>query len=183
MRHLWLLLSAVCLLSALIIVAQVGLPERAFFTGRVTTAGAPVGPEIGALAPSFTAPALAGAEFHLASLRGSPVVLNFWATWCGPCRLELPELQELYAALQPRGLRIVAVNLGERPEKAREWVEALGLTFDVVLDEQGTTAARYHLRGQPSTFIIAPDGIITHIIYGPASAAALHAALLPYLTG
>ena len=181
-RGLLMLLAAGCLSAAAFIVAQAGLPERAAFTGSIFAAGTGYAPEIAAPAPLFTARTLDGGVFRLAALRGSPVVLNFWATWCGPCRFELPELQALYAALQPRGLRIVAVNLGERPEAARAWVEALDLTFDIVLDEQRATAARYHLRGQPSTFIISPDGVITAIFYGPASADALRAALAAHLT-
>jgi peroxiredoxin len=93
----------------------------------------------------------------------------------------MPELQALYEAHQSDGLRVVAVNLGETATQAQIWVEGLSLTFDILLDPDGRIARLYQLRGQPSTYVIAPDGVITHIFYGPTSRAGLDAAVAPHL--
>jgi peroxiredoxin len=86
-------------------------------------------------------------------------------------------LQALYETQKDKGLRILAVNLGETDDKIRDWQTMLGLTYDMLVDEQQTVAALYRLRGQPSTYIISPNGIITSIFYGPASESALTSAL------
>jgi peroxiredoxin len=182
LKRVLLLAGAVAALTAaLVIVVQTGLPERAAFTGSISGSRA-VAPEIGAIAPSFEAASLTDASLSLSDLRGETVVLNFWATWCEPCRVEMPELQALYEAHQPDGLRVLAVNLGETAAQAQQWVESLGLTFDILQDPDGRIASLYQLRGQPSTYVIAKDGVITHIFYGPASRTGLEAAVAPHLT-
>src|SRR5690606_335049 len=134
-------------------------------------------PEVSALAPPFALTSLDGEVVRLADLRGQQVIVNFWATWCGPCRVEMPILQRLYDDAPPGALRILAVNLGEPPDAAREWQRSFNLTYDILLDEGQMVAALYQLRGQPSTYVISPDGIVTHIFYGAASEDALRAAL------
>jgi peroxiredoxin len=179
----WYIGAAVCFLAAAVLFVSAGLPERAEFTGKVVPGELPVAPEIGAVAPPFTAPTLNGTSVSLADLRGHPVLVNFWATWCAPCRVEMPMLEEVYRDAAPKGLRLLAVNLGETPATARRWAGSLGLTFDLLSDPRGDIAALYALRGQPSTYIISPSGIITAIFYGPASGDALRGALAPYLSG
>ncbi|MBZ0274952.1 MAG: TlpA family protein disulfide reductase [Anaerolineae bacterium] len=174
---LMLAAGIVVLAAAGLVVIAAGLPERSAYTGETLVSGLVIAPELNAYAPDFTADVLDGAPVTLSALRGTPVILNFWATWCGPCRVEMPDLQALYAAHQADGLRILAVNLGETPAAMRPWRDELGLTFDLLLDPQGDIAGMYHLRGQPSTYVIAPDGIITHIFYGPTTQTALEAAL------
>jgi len=116
----------------------------------------------------------------LAELRGAPLVINFWATWCVPCRIEMPELQAIHEA-HPE-VRVLAVNLGEPRELIVDWVRHFGLTFDIALD-RGEIASLYRLRGQPSTYIVAPDGRITSIFYGATNRQTLEAALEPFLRG
>lgn len=184
-RVLFLLSAVVCLSAATALLLEAGLPQRASFTGRLDSRSArPVAPEIGARAPTFAAPTATNPDLtlNLADLRGSPVIVNFWATWCAPCRVELPVLQALYAQHRAAGLRVLAVNVGESGAQALTWRDELGLTFDLLLDRDQSVAALYHLRGQPSTYIIAPDGVISHIFYGPVTAADLRAALRPYLS-
>jgi peroxiredoxin len=177
-----LLIGAVaCWVTAFLIVVQTGLPERADYTGYLE-AGQRVAPELNAIAPPFTLPALAGDNVRLADLRGRVVIINFWATWCEPCEFEIPELQAVYQRYKARGLRLLAVNLGESRPAVQQWVDTLGLTFDVLLDERQQVAAQYQLRGQPSTYIISPEGMITQIIYGPVSRETLEAAIAPFLT-
>ncbi len=173
--------ALLCFASAGFLVLNAGLPERALFTGQIIEGERPTAPEIGALAPNFEAETPDGAAFRMADLRGSPVIVNFWATWCEPCRVEMPELQALYDANRARGLRVVGVNVGDAPEDVLDWVDNYGLTFDMALDPRGDISAQYLLRGQPTTFVVAPDGVITHIVYGPTTRSTLEAAVAPYL--
>lgn len=168
-------LTAFITASAIVVIA--GLPGRAEFTGQTILGQLPIAPEVNAIAPLFERSDLYGQLIRLSDLRGAPVIINFWATWCEPCRIEMPVLQTLYEARKAEGLRILAVNLGESPDKIRDWQATLGLTYDMLVDEQQLVAALYYLRGQPSTYVVSPNGIITQIFYGPASESALMAAL------
>jgi cytochrome c biogenesis protein CcmG, thiol:disulfide interchange protein DsbE len=179
-RGLYLSIAVLCIAAAVGLIVNAGLPVRAEFTGLIGANGIPIAPEVNAMAPPFELPTLNSSLFNTSQLHGAPVVINFWATWCEPCRVEMPSLQAIYDAYQSRGLRLVAVNLGETAETARAWAQRLGLTFDIVLDEQQQVSALYQLRGQPSTYVIAPNGIITHIFYGPITEATLIGALAPY---
>jgi peroxiredoxin len=174
--------ALVCFGLAAAIVVNAGLPERATFTGLIRPGERPIAPEIDALAPPFQAQTADGDTLNLSDLRGQPVILNFWATWCEPCRVEMPELQAVYEAHQADGLRVVGINLGEAREDVLDWRDQLGLTFDLVLDPAGEITARYYLRGQPTTFVISREGVITHIFYGPTTAAALENALVGSFT-
>ena len=171
-RGLLLFGAFLCLLAAVVLVANTGLPERASFTGILTSAGL-VAPELNAVAPPFTAVDLNGASVSLSEFRGTPVIINFWATWCAPCAAEMPQLQGLYEAYPEGDLRVIGVNLGEERGRA----ERFNLTFDLVLDPAGEIASLYRLRGQPSTYVVSADGVITDIFYGPVTLAQLQAAL------
>lgn len=173
--------AVACWVAAFFIVVQTGLPERATYTGYIE-AGLRVAPELNAVAPPFTLPTLTGQSLRLADLRGRVVIVNFWATWCEPCKAEMPLLQSVYERYALRGVRLVAVNLGESRVTAKNWVDAAGLTFDVVLDKSQQVGATYQLRGQPSTYIISPDGIIRYIAFGTVSREAIEAAIAPFLT-
>ena len=122
-------------------------------------------PALGHPAPDFVLATLAGEQFVLHERQGTPVVLNFWATWCGPCRRELPALQaanERYAG----EVEIVGVDQGEEAAIVRRYVDELGLTFTVPVDSDLTVGSRYNIRGLPTTFFIDADGIIRRIWTG-----------------
>lgn len=174
--------AGICIAGAVLIVSGAGLPERADFTGWETVGGVYLAPEVGSMAPPISQPTLHGDTLTLASLRGAPVVVNFWATWCAPCIVEMPELQTVYEAHAADGLRILAVNIGESPDVIAPWVASLGLTFDILLDEDERLPVIYRVLAQPSTFIIAPDGKISHIFYGPITRRQLESALRPHLS-
>ncbi|MBZ0297892.1 MAG: TlpA family protein disulfide reductase [Anaerolineae bacterium] len=174
--------AAISLSAAFFILIQMGLPQRAAFTGQVVPGQLPVAPEVDAVAPNFEQMSLNGQVISLRELQGSPVVLNFWATWCVPCQVEMPILQAFYEQHQEQGMRLLAINIGETASTVREWQQAMGLTYDILLDEQQAVAAAYRLRGQPSTFVISPNGVIKQIFYGPISQSALEAALAPYFS-
>jgi thiol-disulfide isomerase/thioredoxin len=168
----------VCFAAALLLLIAAGLPERAAYSGQILPNGQAIAPEIGAFAPDFSAPTVDG-SVRLTKLRGQPAIVNFWATWCAPCRVEMPELQAFHEA-HP-GVRVLAVNLGERRDLVVDWAAQLKLNFDIVLDADGSIAGLYRLRGQPSTYVISPGGVITSIFYGPTTRQALESVLEPFL--
>lgn len=176
-----LLASAGLLLAALLIVVAAGLPDRADYTGWSLSSGQWVAPELGAQAPPLAGVTVEGQALSLADLRGAPVVVNFWATWCVPCAVEMPELQQVYDAHRADGLRVLAVNMAEPPPLVRAWRDTHSLTFDLLLDPDGAAARDYRLRAWPTTFVVSPSGTITQVYFGPVSAQQLAAALAPFI--
>lgn len=118
------------------------------------------------MAPPFTLLSLEGQERSLDEFRGKPILLHFWATWCPPCREEMPLFQKLYQELGPSGLVILGVNVGESPPEVREFIEGTGVTFPILLDTKGEVANRYGVRGLPTTFWIDPSGRIVDVTLG-----------------
>lgn len=123
---------------------------------------------VGDPAYEFTLPDLEGNPVSLSDFHGRPVIINFWATWCAPCRLEMPELQETFTEYQADGLVILALNQEETPAQVREFFyEELGLTFTPLLDSEGAVGDLY-LASQtlPASFFINAEGQITAIHRG-----------------
>jgi len=118
-----------------------------------------VGISVGDQAPDFKLITLSGETIALEDLRGHPVLINFWATWCGPCRLEMPAFQERYVQYKP-DLRVIAVNFDENKEDVQTFVNELELTFDILLDPGAEVQKLYQIRGYPTSFFIDADGII-----------------------
>ena len=176
-RILLLFGAALSTTVALFILVTTGLPQRAEFTGQMIPDSTPIAAEIGALAPDFQLQSTTGESIRLSDLRGQPVIVNFWATWCGPCVVEMPTLQSLYEARRQQGLRILAVNIGEPAQAVREWQADYGLTYDILIDEAQQVSTLYRLRGQPSTYVISPEGIIIDIFFGPVDINTLKAVL------
>jgi cytochrome c biogenesis protein CcmG/thiol:disulfide interchange protein DsbE len=127
--------------------------------------------ETGARAPAFQGRALDGRRVSLEELRGRVVVLNVWATWCGPCVQELPALERLHRALAPEGLVVVGVNVDAAPtllpgaaqgidDRVAAFVEELGLTFPIWLDSERSIEKAYRITGLPTTFVIDRNGRI-----------------------
>ena len=131
-------------------------------------------PVTDATAPGFTLADLAGEPVSLEGLKGSPVLLNFWATWCGPCRDEMPYLQDVAQdeRWRKQGLVVLAVNQGESHGTVSAFMQDKGYTMTVLLDEAGTVGKLYAVRGIPTTFFIDENGIIRDIKVGPFSGVA-----------
>lgn len=129
--------------------------------------GADVAAEEGALAPDFLLELLDEGELRLSDHRGSPVVLNFWATWCEPCRKEIPQLVGAYDEYGDDGLVIVAVNLQEGKSIVEPYAEDFGMAFPVVVDRDGEVGDRYRVLGLPETYFIDADGVIQSVFLGP----------------
>ena len=123
---------------------------------------------IGQQAPNFTTHDTHGNVVALQAYHGRPVVLNFWATWCAPCRQELPVLQAAYEAYQDKGLVILAISqdTAEKKQAVRSYVADLGITFPPLLDPEGSIAAHYNIFLLPSTIFINPAGKVMAIHFG-----------------
>lgn len=132
----------------------------------------PPAPAIGHPAPDFTLTDSAGKAFKLSELRGKPVVLNFWATWCPPCRAEMPELQSASERLAGE-VAIVGVNQGESAEQVLTFAQQLGLTFPMPLDGKMEVSREYLARSLPTTYFIDREGVIRHMQVGPLTEATL----------
>lgn len=129
---------------------------------------------VGTKAPEIDLKTLEGAPLRLSALRGKPVVVTFWGTWCPPCREEFPQLVAAYRKYHPSGLEIVAVNqldqeTSEKP--VREFSARYAVPFSVVLDPRGRLRRTYQLVGLPTTVFIDTTGTVALLISGPLSAA------------
>ncbi len=140
-------------------------------------------PRTGFLAPDFTLETLDGKTMTLSNLRGQVVVINLWATWCPPCRAEMPALERVWNDYRDQGLVILAVNQRESAARVGAFVEELGLTFPVLLDPNGTVGARYQLRAYPTTFFVGRDGVIQDVVLGGPMAETLIASKVTALLG
>jgi len=133
---------------------------------RVSSAPAPVA---GAPAPDFTLKTLDGGEVTLSDLRGRPVLINFWASWCVPCRVEMPELVRAYEENKEAGFVILGINLTFQDSltEVKAFVQEFGVTFPVLLDETGkVTDDLYRLRGLPLSVFVNREGVITRLHLG-----------------
>jgi cytochrome c biogenesis protein CcmG/thiol:disulfide interchange protein DsbE len=156
-----------------LVVVAVVLPAGAVLLGRVQPATrlAPLPPPSsvptaarayppGTPAPALRLPGLDGRPVDLAALRGRPVVVNFWATWCEPCVREFPLLRQAAAGHRADRLAVVGVLTSDRPAAARDFVGAYGATWPVGLDPAATTAGRWGAVGLPHTYFVRPDGTL-----------------------
>ncbi len=113
---------------------------------------------VGRTLPEFTLQDLAGQEVAAGSLKGKPVLVNFWATWCEPCREEMPKIQELEREFAAKGLVVLGINDGETPETARKYIEENHYTFRVLLDRDKSVGGKFSVSGIPAVFLIDRDG-------------------------
>lgn len=141
-------------------------------------------PRAGFLAPDFTLETLEGGLASLADFRGRVVILNFWASWCGPCRAEMPALQALWELQRERGLEVLAVNstVQDSIPAATTFLQEMNLDLPVLLDRDGAATRRYLVRALPTTFFVDRQGVIRNVmIGGPVSAAVLQTQVEPLL--
>lgn len=141
----------------------------------------PVGPEslAGQRAPSFPVPRLGGGSAGLDSYRGNVVVMNLWATWCPPCRAEMPDLQRLYGKYHSRGVVVLGVDQGESAERATEFAQSLRIHYPILIDQNQQYGRVYAALGMPTTIIVDRNGMVVRGFDGPLSYDQMVAAITP----
>jgi DsbE subfamily thiol:disulfide oxidoreductase len=123
---------------------------------------------VGKQAPDFDTLDLDGKVWSLSKLKGKVVFVNFWATWCSPCREEMPSMQKLYTKLPKDKFEMIALFNNDKKPAVRNFVSQLGLTFPILSDEHNFAGTKYGLTGLPETFIVDKQGVIREKIIGPA---------------
>ena len=118
------------------------------------------------LAPDFTLRSMNGPNLRLQEQRGQVVLVNFWATWCGPCRQEIPHLNKLYDKYRASGFVLLGVNIDDDPKVAAELAAKLGVKFPVLLDTDKKVSRQYDISAMPATVVIDRDGKVRHIHRG-----------------
>lgn len=137
----------------LVIVAGLSAPA---FAGATT----------GKAAPEFTLPSMSGSNLRLKEQRGKVVMLNFWATWCGPCRQEMPLLDKLYRQYRSKGFQLLGVNIDNDKKNASNMARKLGVSFPVLFDPEKKTADSYGVSAMPYTVMIDRDGVVRSVHKG-----------------
>jgi cytochrome c biogenesis protein CcmG/thiol:disulfide interchange protein DsbE len=173
-RARWLSLAAIILLAGSGWIWISAVPDSETTGGRIPS------PREGFLAPDFTLELIGGGEVTLSDERGKVVIVNLWASWCPPCKAEMPAIEEVYLANQDRGLEVLAVNTTFQDQEAAavDFIGEFGLTFPILMDRTGEVSRQYLLRAMPSTFFIDREGIIRKVIIGgPMSEATLQTAV------
>lgn len=117
-------------------------------------------------APDFTLKSSTGKNIKLSELRGQVVMINFWASWCGPCRQEMPLLDQLYQRYQPMGFTLLGVNVEEDSAAANKILKEIPVTFPVLYDNKNRVSESYQVRAMPSTFLIDRDGKVRYLHKG-----------------
>ncbi len=138
------------LLWSSVALAAVPLPEALFLQK----------PNEAVDAPEFVLKEVSGKTVRLKDLRGKFLFLNFFATWCGPCREEIPAMEQLHRVYRDRGLAFVAVDMRESQKTVKAFLAELKATFPTLLDEDGSVSHEYGIRALPVSFLISPDGAI-----------------------
>ena len=140
-----------------------------------STAGKIPAPQTGFLAPDFALKTPEGETIQLSDLRGQPVLVNLWATWCPPCRAEMQTLETVYNDYKDQGFIVLAVNMTSQddPQAILPFVTERGLTYPILLDDKGEIAKPYQMKSLPSSFFINRDGTINEVVIGGPMAEAL----------
>jgi peroxiredoxin len=170
----WLFDLSVVLLFLTAVVGLCGCgggedPQTIENTGNVSSASAQLEecPKEGCLAPSFTIPDLTGKPVSLSDFKGKVVLLNIWATWCGPCKREIPSLDRLYHMRKDKGLEIVAVSVDRTPVSGvATFVANYQMSFPVLHDNRGEVGQKYWAKSIPSSFLLDKNGVIKWKVIG-----------------
>jgi len=119
-----------------------------------------------AAAPDFTLPARDGGQLRLSELKGQVVMINFWATWCGPCRQEMPLLQQIQAKYEPLGFTLLGINVEPDSAEAQAWLTKVPVSFPILFDRQNQVAASFGVEGMPSSVFIDRAGNVRYVHRG-----------------
>lgn len=144
----------------------ISLPRSAVSKQQEGAAAQQPAPIVGRYPPDFTLNTLSEQPVRLSALRGKPVWVNFWASWCPPCRAEMPEMKQKYAAYKSKGLVIVGVDMGEDPGTVKQFISTNGYDWTFVLDRDQSVAQRFFVSALPTHFFIGGDGLIKAVQVG-----------------
>jgi peroxiredoxin len=161
-KNTWRLLMALLLVLGVAWIALSRVPGQE----AKARSSRPPAPQAGFAAPEFTLETHEGDIVSLADLRGQVVLVNFWATWCPPCRAEMPAIQQVYETYQEEGFTVLAVDVQENEAQVAAFARESGLSFPILLDRDGSVSARYQVRAMPSTFFVDQDGVIQEVTLG-----------------
>jgi peroxiredoxin len=166
----WFLVGALgMIILGIFMIFRFGFPQSSSANGSSPQGKGISGeaaPDKNAIAPDFNLLNIQGEEIHLSRLRGQPTLINFWATWCAPCRLEMPAMQDRFDKFSAEGLQILAVNFDEPLEDVQAFADEFNLTFNVLLDPGGIIQRAYRIRGYPTSFFLDANGVIRVIHIG-----------------
>jgi len=135
------------------------------FTALAATSLASSGLE-GQAAPDFALKSSSGENLRLSEYRGDVVMINFWATWCGPCRQEMPLLDELYTRYERVGFNLLGVNIDDDSRRAMQMIEELGVNFPVLFDAQKEVSKLYDVEAMPVTVLVDREGNVRYVHHG-----------------
>ncbi|WP_019414281.1 peroxiredoxin [Paenisporosarcina sp. TG20] len=170
-RNAGLVVTALIICAMIVINVKSTEPDEYFAPVTANNAlEAEIGLKKGNVPPNFELTTLTGEVVKLSDYKGKKVILNFWATWCPPCKDEMPHLEKYYKKNKDSAnVEIIAVNMTtqDRPEMVRKFVDAYGLTFPILFDNKGEVMDAYQILTLPMTYIINTDGTIGHQIRGP----------------
>lgn len=121
---------------------------------------------IGKPAPDFTLKSMAGKNTNLVEQRGNIIVLNFWASWCGPCRKEMPILQKFHDKYTDLGVQVWGVNVEQENQAGRDFIKGIDVNFPIFFDESNTLSASYQVEAMPTTVIVDRNGAIRYVFRG-----------------
>jgi peroxiredoxin len=154
-----------------------GAQEASASDAKTDTPGIKVGIREGNQAPDFTLETLNGKPLRLSDMRGKTVIMNVWATWCPPCRAEIPDMVAFYKEVQKKNAVILGVNLTETESSVlnvKRFVQGMGMQFPILLDKKSKVANMYQVTIIPTSFIIDGNGIIRKVVTGPMTKEQMH---------
>lgn len=170
-RRDWIIITIV---SVLLGAAWIGITRVE--ADEVNPTGKPPSPDIGHPAPEFVLVSADGGTLALDDLKGQPVLINFWATWCPPCRAEIPALEAASQAFDGRAI-ILGINVQETPEDVLGFMAELEMTYPVVFDEDAAIAKTYRVRAYPTTYFVDSQGVVVEVYTGPLNEPLIRARL------
>lgn len=165
------------LVAALTLGGCVGPAAQGPLPADAQRTGAPQGTRVGQLAPAFDLPRPDGANLRLTDLRGKTVLINFWASWCVPCRQEMPQLEAVHRSQGSRDVVVLGINSGEPPSVASAFARDLGITFTIVLDQDGIVTVAYEALGLPVSYFVDRDGVLRDRYHGEMTRSEMEARL------
>ncbi len=136
------------------------------FLGIFASTGLASSGLVGEAAPDFALKSASGENLRLSEYRGEVVMINFWATWCGPCRQEMPLLDELYDRYARVGFRLLGVNIDDNRQQAIRMVEELDVSFPVLFDSEKSVSKEYQVEAMPVTVLVDRDGKVRYVHHG-----------------